>query len=347
MGMTGGTWLCPDPLDRERLLDMGRRLATARLAVFLLIAYGLAVSSPWTGVWILLPLGLAALGYRLAEWRIERRARPEYWVAAAWVFSQLMIGVAVALTGASDSPVLMWLAIPVVALPARFNTRGMVAGVAITAAVMAVVTVGLDPAVVTRRADVVVAPAILLLAVAILSSTLMRSDVDHRQDAVLDPLTGLLNRAALERRFAELAQQARLTGEWVGVVVADLDHFKDVNDRLGHARGDAVLREVADAMRGAMRAFDLIYRLGGEEFLLLLPGADVEQSRSVAERMRAAVAAARPGGLELSMSLGVAAGRGEAVRCEALYHAADEALYEAKQAGRDRVCAGAGLLLSA
>ena len=94
----------------------------------------------------------------------------------------------------------------------------------------------------------------------------MRSDVDHRTEAVIDGLTGMLNRRALDQRLHELTAQARITGQPIAVIAGDIDHFKRVNDEHGHAAGDAVLVEVAYRLRKALRAFDLAYRVGGEEF---------------------------------------------------------------------------------
>ena len=119
----------------------------------------------------------------------------------------------------------------------------------------------------------------------------MRSDIQHRSDAVIDQLTGMLNRKALGVRALELAQQSEVTGEPVGVIVADLDHFKHVNDTRGHTVGDAVLKEVAYLLRKQLRAFDLAYRLGGEEFLILVPGSDIDHAAELAERLREAVRA--------------------------------------------------------
>jgi diguanylate cyclase (GGDEF)-like protein len=98
-----------------------------------------------------------------------------------------------------------------------------------------------------------------------------------------------------------------------------------------------VLKDVAYTMRKSMRAFDLIYRLGGEEFMILLPGANLDQSRHVAERLRQQVKACRPGGLDVSMSLGVSASTGGKINLERLFELADAALYDAKRAGRNRV----------
>ena len=131
-------------------------------------------------------------------------------------------------------------------------------------------------------------------------------------------------------RFEELEQLAG-HGEHasLGLLVADLDHFKQINDEHGHPVGDAVLKDVAYAMRKALRAFDLVYRIGGEEFVVLLPGADLDARVEVGERLRAAVAEQRTGDVAVTMSLGVTAARGGGVRFADLYGAADAALYEA------------------
>ena len=168
----------------------------------------------------------------------------------------------------------------------------------------------------------------------------MRSDIQHRSDAVIDQLTGMLNRNALDNRVAELAQQSALTGESIGIIVGDLDHFKRVNDTLGHSTGDVVLREVAYQLRKQLRAFDLAYRLGGEEFLILLPGSDLAQSAELAEQLRAGIAGdSVAGGLNVTMSFGVGASRrGEHFDYATVFKSADAALYRAKRKGRDQVC---------
>jgi diguanylate cyclase (GGDEF)-like protein len=165
----------------------------------------------------------------------------------------------------------------------------------------------------------------------------MSSEMRQRSSAILDPLTGLLNRSSLEARFAEIAEQAAQTGESVCVLVCDLDRFKAVNDRYGHERGDGVLKDSAYLLRKQLRSFELIYRLGGEEFLIVLAGTTLGEGRDVADRARLALSDARPGGLPVTISIGVAAARGAEVGYDALFRAADAALYEAKRAGRDRV----------
>jgi diguanylate cyclase (GGDEF)-like protein len=163
------------------------------------------------------------------------------------------------------------------------------------------------------------------------------AEVQHRSESVLDPLTGLLNRKALETRFAELEELARLTGGSVCVIETDVDHFKRVNDTLGHEAGDAALRDVAYTMRKSLRSFELMYRLGGEEFLIVLPRVGLREGAWIGERLRKAVERARPGGRQITISLGVAAAHGDDVVYDRLFAAADEALYEAKHEGRNRV----------
>ena len=134
-----------------------------------------------------------------------------------------------------------------------------------------------------------------------------------------------------------MVAQAARTGGSLTAVVLDLDNFKHINDEHGHARGDAVLVDVAYALRKQLRAFDLAYRVGGEEFLVLMPGVDRAGGRVVAERLRDALEHARPGELSVTASFGVAMATGNAVEFEPLFDAADKALYRAKDEGRNRV----------
>jgi diguanylate cyclase (GGDEF)-like protein len=123
----------------------------------------------------------------------------------------------------------------------------------------------------------------------------------------------------------------------VSLVVLDLDRFKRVNDTFGHDRGDTVLRDVAYEIRKSLRSFEQVYRIGGEEFLVLLPGVPLGEAVQIAERVRQTVAEATPGGLAMSISAGVASGEGDDIRYAELFRAADGALLDAKRAGRDRV----------
>ena len=321
---------------------METRISIVRRRAFVVLALALIASGPWIGLWFLIPLGLALVASLLADRLVRTRSHPHRWAAAGWAVSGLMIAGSVALTGAADSPAVMWLALPAVTLGARFELRGVIIGVAYLIALMLLSTIALEPGTVLDRPDHLIFPIALVIATAIFSAATQASDREHRREAVLDPLTGLLNRAALLARFDELEQLAG-HGEHasLGMLVADVDHFKRVNDEHGHPAGDAVLRDIAYAMRKALRAFDLVYRIGGEEFVVLLPGADLERTIEVGERLRVAVAESRHGDIAVTMSLGAAAARGRSVRFADLYAAADAALYAAKKSGRDRVCAAA------
>jgi len=333
------SWLCRDDFDRERLLDMEHRIAPARRRTFAILFVAILAVGHWLGWWPLLFLLPAAAFFACADRLLPHARRPELLMFAAWVGSELTIAGAVILQGGARISAIAWLAIPVITLPTRFSMRGVVAGVAIASVLVLVVGFANDADAVTDNPQLVVAPLALVLCVAVLSVPMMRSEIEHRNDAVIDGLTGMLNRKALAVRTHELELQSEVSGEPVGVIVCDLDHFKLVNDGHGHAVGDIVLREAAYLMRKHLRAFDLAYRLGGEEFLVLLPGSDVAKTAELAERLRTGIAGQRlADGVTVTVSLGVGASkRGERFDYERVFHEADEALYRAKRAGRDRV----------
>jgi diguanylate cyclase (GGDEF)-like protein len=200
------------------------------------------------------------------------------------------------------------------------------------------VAFGVDARAVIADPPLVIAPLALIVVVTMFAVALMRSDAEHRSRALLDPLTAMLNRTALEGRVEELAQQSAITGEPIGMILADIDHFKAVNDRHGHATGDAVLRHVAYTIRKQLRAFDLAYRIGGEEFLVLLPGALPRESAEMAEQIRVAIEGESIAGVAVTVSCGVAGSPGgSAFDYDAVFMTCDEALYEAKGRGRNQI----------
>jgi diguanylate cyclase (GGDEF)-like protein len=326
-------------MDRERLIDMDRRIAPVRRNALGVLAVALLILGPWLGFWTLIPLVFAAIVFGVASGRMEQSDRPEYWMFGAWVGSEVIMGAAVALSGGPTIPTMSWFAIPVVTLSARFSARGVIVGVVIALALMLVVAFGVDAHAVIDNPPLLIAPAALVIAMAMLSTALMRSDVEHRGEAVVDPLTGMLNRGALSQRVVELEKQSEISAEPIGVILGDVDDFKAVNDSLGHAVGDTVLKDVAAIVRHQLRAFDLAYRFGGDEFLILLPGADLAKSLELAELLRKEVSSARAGsGLNVTMSLGVAASQGEGrFDYSWVFSVADAALYGAKRAGGDCV----------
>jgi diguanylate cyclase (GGDEF)-like protein len=331
------SWLCPEPADRVRAVDMEERLRPFRKASFVALALALLLSGHWVGWWTLVPLAIAIVGFAIVDRQLASAPQPEMTIASAWVLSELVIACSIALTGGPKSFALPWLVIPLVTLPARFNARGVAAGVGLVCGLLLLTTFGVDAAYILDNPQSIIMPIALLVAVALLSSALMKSDLEHRSSSVIDPLTGMLNRNALQTRIAELTQQASILREPVALIVGDLDHFKAINDGHGHAAGDAVLKDVAYRMRKSLRAYDLAYRLGGEEFLVVLPGADSLQAAEVAESLRRCIGDEPIAGLLVTISFGVSASAPGEFEYDDVFAEADLALYRSKQDGRNRV----------
>lgn len=169
--------------------------------------------------------------------------------------------------------------------------------------------------------------------------------LDARHDAFHDALTGLANRRSASEGLEAARARALRTGAPLSVLMLDLDHFKRINDRWGHADGDRVLVAVAGTLRSELRAGDTAARYGGEEFLAILPGSDAAQALEAAERIRASVAAQRTAlsgaVVTVSVSIGVATLEGDEPAGRLLARA-DAALYRAKTAGRDRCVSATG-----
>jgi two-component system cell cycle response regulator len=164
--------------------------------------------------------------------------------------------------------------------------------------------------------------------------------------SLLDALTGLHNRRYMETHLKGLVDQARSGGRPLSVLVADIDNFKSINDGYGHSAGDAVLREFAERLRRNLRGIDLACRLGGEEFIVIMPDTALERACQIGERLRDCIASEPfrvtfDDRLEVTASVGIAMLEGADDTPETLFERADKALYAAKREGRNRVVADA------
>jgi diguanylate cyclase (GGDEF)-like protein len=164
-----------------------------------------------------------------------------------------------------------------------------------------------------------------------------------RDQSIRDPLTGLYNRRYMEETLSRELARAQRAGSALALVVADLDHFKKINDTHGHPAGDKVLRAAAQQLAAAVRASDVACRFGGEEFVLILPdcskAAAIAKAQQLCERLRAQPVSADGQAVAVTASFGVAALGEDGVDAVSLFEAADRAVYAAKRAGRDRVVA--------
>jgi diguanylate cyclase (GGDEF)-like protein len=183
----------------------------------------------------------------------------------------------------------------------------------------------------------------LLLARVFEASNRRAFALEHQltSEARTDALTGLRNRRSLEEAATAEVKRGTRTGAPLAVIICDIDHFKQVNDRYGHDAGDRVIRAVSTLLSGMARESDALGRWGGEEFLMFLPDTDENAAFVVAERMRKAVEAAPMPveGLKVTISLGVAGllpGGSEPERWQEAVRQADDAMYRSKQAGRNR-----------
>jgi diguanylate cyclase (GGDEF)-like protein len=337
MARAFSSWLCPTELDRARLLDNSERIRRARTISTVAVGATLITFAQTNGWWTLVLFAITALNFATLDARCARSRHPQLHIAFSIVQVQCVLAVAAALSGGPDSPSLPWIVMPTAFSAARFRGTVVIADVALGIAMLLGATLGVDAAEVIRHPDGVLVTSVLMISITAVVYVLSAAEVEQRGEAVLDHLTGLLNRTSLRRRFDELAEQAAMTREPISLIVLDIDRFKAINDEQGHARGDAVLRDVAYEVRKQLRSFELVYRLGGEEFLVVLPGTTLNEAAAVAERLRSTLEQALPGGLAVTASFGVAGAIGAGARFDDLFAEADAALYRAKDRGRNRV----------
>jgi diguanylate cyclase (GGDEF)-like protein len=230
--------------------------------------------------------------------------------------------------------------IPVIILSARSDLDSKVAGLRI----------GADDYLAKPFAEAeILARAAAMLRIKSLQDALRRAQKELEERSITDGLTGLKNRRFFDERIVEEYRRAQRYADPVSLIMLDLDHFKQVNDRHGHPVGDLVLREAARLLRSSIRDPDICARYGGEEFAVILPKTHLAGALVVAERIWRelaakiyAVPADAPGGpleLHVTASIGLAVYPSpDITSAELLLKYADEALYEAKRAGRDTIC---------
>lgn len=342
-----GNWLVRDEVQRRQLLELNRSLREKAKTAFLIgFAVG-GLSAVQYGWQILVAPAIMTTVYVLVEHHIERFRHPEYALGLAWIALQVSFLVSGLMANHPlifAAPLLLVL---VVGSSAVFPPRGVVVGVALTAAIMLAVGFAEDAQVILENPGALAFDLALLVCVGMLGATIGRSTIEYRDLGIVDQLTGLFNRGALVARVAELTHRTARDRSPVALIVADVDHFKAINDSYGHATGDAVLREIGYRVRRNLRAFESAYRIGGEEFVILLDAVDWDHAASVALRLREAVRESPMGGVPTTVSFGLAATKpGETFDYDTLFKSADDALYAAKRAGGDNVFAGEGTVLS-
>ena len=340
--MSLSTFICRDDQEREWLLDMHRRLEPRVMRGAIALGAILSLGLPWMNPLALVAFGLGAAVFGIGVRLTGRQQRMEPLVVA-WFLAQALFAAGIGIDGGEHTVGLMFMLAPMIGASGGFPSRLVAVCTGYIALLMIALGLGIHGSVVLHDPPLLLVPLATLVAVAILASAVRESSFDHQTAAVVDQLTGMLNRGALASRTHELAHQSALTGEHVGVIVLDVDNFKEINDRDGHQKGDQVLRELAQRLREDLRAFDLAYRVGGEEFVILMPGAASPEATALAEQLHRSVRTTPVAGVAVTVSVGVATSpEGSAFEFDEVFRAADTALYEAKNAGRDQVRTAAG-----
>ena len=333
------SWICRDEFERARFMDLHNRLLGGTTSILVMLVVCIASALPFIADRAgLIPAGTGLILFAVLQRLAPRFSRPELWIFGALLGAEAMIVLAIGINDGALTPAIALLCWPVAGVAGRFPDRASRLATLYAVALAAAAVLASDPTVLTSDPLSLTLLLVALVSIHVVVTVLRDSDVEHRGAAILDPLTGMLNRTTLLARTTEIEHQSTISGEPVAVLLADLDSFKLVNDNHGHTTGDTVLREVAYRLRKTLRAYDLAYRLGGEEFVVLLLGGTRDAAEAVAEQLRAAIADEPIAGLEVTVSIGVAAtDAGCAFVWADTYAQADRSLYEAKANGRNRI----------
>ncbi|HYP48945.1 MAG TPA: GGDEF domain-containing protein [Thermoleophilaceae bacterium] len=331
----------------ERLAQMDpQRELMARVLLWVILAgatFGLvgSLALPSSPAEVQGTLAICGISYLVAGllWFVPQRL-PALAVHAVLVFGIVAISLALYVNGASasdDEMFYLWVSLFAFYFFSRKQALMHMAFVAVAYGTV-MRTQGTDLGEETVRWLVTVGSLTVAgLIVGALTQRTHESMDSLREAARTDSLTGLLNRKGFNETFeAEIARAAR-SGSTLALLVGDLDHFKQMNDRCGHQAGDQALVRVSEVLQEWTRGADRAARIGGEEFALLAPDSDDEAALRAAERVRTRVEEAFAGSaVELTMSFGVALFPGDGRSADQLLRSADDALYAAKAAGRNR-----------
>jgi diguanylate cyclase (GGDEF)-like protein len=335
-------------VDTLREVDLRYRAETVRASMVptygVVVAGLLYVAGTWsqphrgliTALFVTGAVSMWILG-RLPMGRIVRSRRRELFFVSWSVMDLVLIAVAVAADGGVTSPLALMFFFPLVFTSLSYPPASIALVYATAMSSYAVVGLWLTPG--AGLPQIAMGASILALAPFIGFLQARRHGRERHHLTVssrTDALTGLLNHTAFQERLGEELEYAALDRRPLALIALDVDRFKAVNDRHGHASGDAALRTVADAIRGAVRPGDLCGRTGGDEFMLALPGVGLDQAEVVAARVRRAVSASALG---LTVSAGIAVAPDHAQDREELMRFADGAMYWSKRRGRDRSAA--------
>ena len=320
----------------EPFLPYRDRIVYALAVVTLLVYLPFGVNNFIQGRLLMGVMGLVFIGILVIDAVAISTGRPM--PIALWTLALPVIVSMIAALLEPHYPALAW-TYPVIIffyfiLPQR--TANIVAA-AMVFTISGVAWFVLEPAITARLFGTLLLTALLVNIFVGIITDLYRQ---LQSQATTDPLTHAFNRRHMDEVLGEAVERHARGESAPSLVLIDIDHFKDVNDRFGHAAGDAVLCAVAETVRARARKVDRLFRSGGEEFVLYLPATGIEGAATVAEEVRRAVSAERlPDGNELTVSAGVSELQPEET-VEAWLRRADTALYEAKRGGRDRVVSG-------
>jgi diguanylate cyclase (GGDEF)-like protein/putative nucleotidyltransferase with HDIG domain len=289
----------------------------------------LLLCAPWLGWWTLILFAASAANLLSVDWRMARSSRPERVSVDAIVITLALLATGAALSGGPKSPALPWLVLPAAMVAARFRPRVVAAAVAVTVAAILAVTLALDPHATLRDPVPVLTTLALLVAVVSIVRALQAAELHQRDEATVDPLTGLANRRQLA--FDLNAVWEQLSSERpVRLVMFDLDGFKAYNDNFGHLGGDMLLRRLAQAFKRAVGQGGCAYRLGGDEFCALL-WADAGEAM-IGDCLQAL--SATGDGFYITASYGSVMLPAEAGETQAALQLADERMYAYKDSSR-------------